>query len=493
MAPTRSAAPVHRLETATELQPLSEIISALTFALDLTEGAVPGHALRSCLLGMRLADTIGMSTPLQASLYYALLLKDCGCSSNASRMYKIVGGDDRALKSAAKLADWTKPLRPDARTLKSVWDQVAPGKALPLRTLRMMRIALTQHRNNRVMIEMRCNRGADIMRRLEMDDNAAGAVRHLDEHWDGSGYPEGLKGDSIPLFARLCALAQNLDVFYTEDGPDASIAVARARSGSWFDPELVRAAESLHAGGRLWDYCDPAALETTRTAVLALDPRMEAELSPERVDRICEAFAEVVDAKSPFTFRHSLGVANVATEIAEEMGMPPAQVRWLRRAALLHDVGKLSVPNSMLEKPGKLTDEEFAVLRLHPGLSRSILERISTFRDLAVIAGEHHEKLDGSGYPNGLRAEDLSTESRLLAVADIFAALAENRPYRPGFELAKCMSILQVMVPHQLDGSCFEALQSASHRWGGSMPFATSIADVEESNTCCWMPTPQFC
>ena len=355
---------------------LSEILSALTFALDLTEGAVPGHALRSCLIGMRLADTIGLPVAQQASLYYALLLKDCGCTSNASRMYQIVGGDDRKAKSAAKLMDWTRPLKPEARTLKAVWDQVAPGKPLPMRTLRMMRMALTQHRNNRTIIEMRCNRGADIMRRLDMDSDAAAAVRHLDEHWNGSGYPEGLRGEAIPLFARVCALAQNLDVFYTEDGPDASIAVARGRSGTWFDPELVRAAESLHARDALWAHCNPMDIEATRAAVLDLDPRMQAEPSPERVDRICEAFAEVVDAKSPFTFRHSNGVANVAGEIAAEMGLPLERTRWLRRAALLHDVGKLRIPNSMLEKPGKLTDEEFAVLRLHPGLSRSILERL---------------------------------------------------------------------------------------------------------------------
>ena len=151
---------------------LSEVISALTFALDLTEGAVPGHALRSCLLGMRLADGLGLPAELRSSLYYALLLKDCGCSSNASRMYQIAGGDDRALKAAAKLANFSKSYKPDARTAKRVWEQVAPGKSLPRRTIRLLRMVMTQQQNTRELIEMRCNRGAQIMRRLEMDEAA---------------------------------------------------------------------------------------------------------------------------------------------------------------------------------------------------------------------------------------------------------------------------------------------------------------------------------
>ncbi len=465
---------------------LSEIISALTFALDLTEGATPGHALRSCLIGMRLAAGLGLSREQSSNLYYALLLKDCGCSSNASRMFHIVGGDDRALKPAAKLFDWTRPHMPDLRTVKSILTLTAPGEPMHRRARRIVRVVKGQHENNKIMLELRCNRGASIMRRMEMGDEAADAVLYLDEHWDGSGYPSGLRGEDIPLFARIANLAQNLDVFFTEDGPAAAISMARKRWKRWFDPMLVRIAEVLHKNGTLWKQCDPSDLDTTRRAVLDLNPNYEVALQAEKIDNICLAFADVIDAKSPFTARHSMGVADVAVAISTELGWTPAHVQWVRRAALLHDIGKLRVPNSILEKPGKLDADERKVIELHPGLTRSILQRISTFQGLAVVAGEHHEMLDGSGYPNKLTAASLSVESRLLAVSDIFAALAEDRPYRKGFELSKCFQILEEKVPHQLDTDCYDALRSAAGRWSGSMP-DVNVA-ISEEGVCYWAP-----
>ena len=213
-------------------------------------------------------------------------------------------------------------------------------------------------------------------------------------------------------------------------------------------------------------------VEDTRTAVLALDPGEQSQLSPDRVDRICEAFASVVDAKSPFTYRHSLGVAEVAVEIALEMNLAPERIQLVRRAALLHDIGKLSVPNVILDKAGKLTAQEWAVVSEHPRMTRSILERISAFRELAALAAEHHEKMDGSGYPEGITGVDMSVESRVLAVADMFAAMAENRPYRGGMEPAMILEIIRKDVPHKLDLSCFEALQAVVKRWNWLSPDA---------------------
>lgn len=484
-----SAYPANQLSSAQGVLSLSEIISALTFALDLTEGSLPGHALRSCLLGMRLAAGLGLTAEQSTSLYYALLLKDCGCSSNASRMYHIVGGDDRAIKPAAKLFDWTRPHLPDLRTVKAFLTLTAPGEPLHRRAMRILRVVQHQHENNRIMLELRCNRGANIMRRMDMSAEAADAVLYLDEHWDGSGYPAGLRGEDIPLFARIANLAQNLDVFATEDGPNKAISVARARSKRWFDPVLVRIAETLHKNGTLWKQCDPNDLDSTRLAVLNLTPSYEAALPADKIDNICLAFADVIDAKSPFTARHSMGVADVAVAIATEMGWAPTRVQWIRRAALLHDIGKLRVPNSILEKPGRLDPTEREVIELHPGLTRSILERISTFQELAVVAGEHHEMLDGSGYPNKLTARDLCMESRLLAVADIFAALAEDRPYRKGFELSKCFEILEEKVPHKLDTRCYDALTAATAKWSGSMPDSSAVAPDGEG-VCYWQPVP---
>jgi len=445
---------------------LSEVISAMTFALDMTEGAVPGHSLRSCLLGMRLAAAMDISEEMRSSLYYALQLKDTGCSNNAARMTQIVGGDDRAAKNIAKLVDWTKPQSFNLRSLKALWSNVLPDGTLIQRVGRMARMGLRQHRNNREMIQLRCERGAEIVRKLEMGELAAEAVRCVDEHWDGSGYPENLRGENIPLLARICSLAQNLDIFATDSGTDAAMQVVRQRSGKWFDPELVKIAEDLNANGMLWaNALVSDGVENTRLGVLALDPGVNTRLGAERVDRICEAFASVVDAKSPFTYRHSIGVADVAVQLAEEMGLAPERVQLVRRAALLHDIGKLHVSNTILDKRGDLTREEWAEILKHPAVTRSILERVSSFRELAVVASEHHEKMDGTGYPLGLKGHQMCMESRLIALADTFAALAEERPYREAIMPEKIMQILAPSVPQKFDPVCFAALGSLVERW----------------------------
>ncbi|MGH9597174.1 MAG: HD-GYP domain-containing protein, partial [Edaphobacter sp.] len=231
------------------------------------------------------------------------------------------------------------------------------------------------------------------------------------------------------------------------------------RSGTWFDPQLVRIALSLHRCGALWANCLPGDSEQdTRQAVLDLDAGTQHTLKPGQIDQICEAFADVVDAKSHFTFRHSIGVADAALGIAETMGLRADRVQLVHRAALLHDIGKLSVSNSILDKRTHLDANEWKTVHQHPRITRLILERVRSFREMAIIAGEHHEKLDGSGYPDRLTARDLSLESRIIAVADVFGALSEDRPYRPGINLEETLSIMRRFAPPHLDGNCFDAL-----------------------------------
>jgi len=441
---------------------LSEIISALSFALDLTEGAVPGHALRCCLLGMRMAREIGLGAEEMCELYYALLLKDVGCSSNAARLCEIIGGDDRAVKSGVKLEDWTQTRKPRLSTLRLLWENVLPGSHFAERVARVGKIALSQRQNSHELISIRCDRGAEIIRKLGLPEPVAQAVRSLDEHWDGCGYPDGSRGEHIPLLSRILAVAQHLDVFAGEVGPEQAITTLQHRSGRWFDPELVRIATSLDAEHRLWSYCMPDDdRELTRQLVLLLDPGEKLSLPSDQIDRICEVFADVVDAKSPFTYRHSIGVADAALAIAHTLGLAPERVNFVHRAALLHDLGKLRVPNSILDKPGRLTLAERLIIEEHPALTQSILERVAAFRELAVIAAQHHERLDGSGYPNCLTASQLSLEARIIAVADVYGALSEERPYRRGLPLEQIVTIMSSDLPNRLDPECFKALQLA--------------------------------
>jgi putative nucleotidyltransferase with HDIG domain len=434
---------------------LSEIISALSYALDLTEGAVHGHALRSCLLGMRIAAEAKLPAEQTSSLYFALLLKDIGCRSTAGRMSQVIGDPAATGKDRAK----TSPTALIARIL---------------------RIGTRQHKNSDEAFDPRTDRSASILGKLGMGEAAAEAVHSLDERWDGSGHPDSVKGEQIPLLARICAVAQYLDVFSSNRGTEKAITALEERSGSWFDPELVRIALMLHRSGALWTKClstdNPAA---TRQAVLDLDAGRRHRLEADRIDRICEAFADVVDAKSHFTFRHSLSVADTAFGIANVVGLSAERAQLVRRAGLLHDIGKLGIPNTILDKTGKLSTKEWQAVHQHPVLTRRILERVSSFREMAIIAGEHHEKLDGSGYPNRLMAPELSLESRMIAVADVYGALLEDRPYRPALELNEIIAIMTKLVPKQLDATCFEALISlASNQREVRIPAMSHIAEM---------------
>jgi len=455
---------------------LSGVISAMTFALDLTEGAVAGHGLRSCLLGMRIAAELGLSHEMRKDLYYALQLKDAGCSANASRMTQILGGDDRAINAAIKLENWRKRGM-SWRGMRILWRNTMPEAGLHRRLGRFFQNAREAAGNRKIMTRLRCERGAEIVRQLGLNERTAQAVGHVDEHWDGQGHPHGLCGTNIPLLSRICAIAQNLDIFAIEYGTTAAMAMLLQREGTWFDPEMVTVVERLNAGGGFWTHCyRETNVDQTREAVLALDPGNRMALDSDHIDRICRAFASVVDAKSPFTYRHSLAVTEVAVLVARELGLGHERVKLVRRAALLHDLGKLAVPNCILDKESKLTPEEWRVVKEHPGKTRSILERISAFRELATIASEHHEKMDGTGYPLGLMGAELSLESRILVVADMFTAMAEERPYTRAREPRQALEILRDYVPQKIDERCFDALYHVTHNWTSLMEVTPMFA-----------------
>jgi HD-GYP domain-containing protein (c-di-GMP phosphodiesterase class II) len=444
---------------------MPELISALSYALDLTEGAVPGHALRSCVLGMRIGAKAGLSQGELSDLYYALMLKDIGQTSNAAHMSGIVDGQDHQRSSEMKRANW-RGLHSASRSIvlpREPTDRSLIGEEDPFdRIARIARIGVTAPRVHEEVFTPSWDRSAGIIGKIGLSSATAEAVRAIDERWDGTGQPGRWRGDRIPMLARVAAIAQHLDVFASDKGPDNAVAVMWARSGKWFDPELVKVAASLHRNGTLWKNClDILPESETRAAVLELEPRAGLKLGPDRIDRICEAFSDVVDAKSPFTVVHSLGVADTAILMAETLGLSPRRTQFVRRAALLHDLGKLRIPTSVLEKQGKLTLEEFLLVKQHPALTRKILGRIPAFRELAQVAGSHHEKLDGTGYPNNLRAEDLSLETRIVAVADVYTALSEQRPYRESLDLQQITEIMSKDIPNKLDPECFDALLSS--------------------------------
>lgn len=432
---------------------LSEIISALSYALDLTEGQPVGHAVRSCLLGMKLADQLGLSSLEKSQLYYAILLKDTGCSSNAARVYQIFGTDDHRTKRDLKTTDWTRTIE----GLKYVRRNAAIGQSLFQRAHRIVTIAAGGSKDAAELVQTRCDRGAIIARTLGFSEATASAIYSLDEHWNGRGHPEGLKGEKIPLFARILSLCQTLEVFASSVNRTVAFQVIQERSGRWFDPELVRAAKSLENDHTIWDNWET---DKARALLMALEPAGDKLLADEaHVSKVCEGFAAVIDAKSPWTHHHSQGVTAAATGIAGEMGLSAKTITMIRQAALLHDIGKLSISNAILDKPGKLTAEEFSVVRRHPVFTQRIVEKVKSFHELAYVASSHHEKLDGSGYFRSLDGNDLSIPARILAVADIYDALSANRPYRPAMPPEKVFQIIARESPGALCPDCVEGLQ----------------------------------
>ena len=430
---------------------LSEVLAALSYALDLTEGQRPGHTIRTSLVGMRMADELGLDAPTRSALHYALLLKDAGCSSNAARMCFLFGTDDQAVKPRMKVVDWHRKLGLALAT----WRNVGVGRSLADRLRIFAHIARTQDMT-RELIQIRCERGADIARRLGFPEATAEAIRSLDEHWCGLGHPEGLRGDAIPLLARIANLAQTLEAFHADHGREAALRVVQARRGTWFDPSLVDLVSGWRDDTGWWR---SLSAHDAAERLVALEPaRLERTVADEGLDAVCLAFADIIDAKSPYTFHHSTNVAAYAVRTGDRLGLDADGLRRLRRAGLLHDIGKLGLSNAVLDKPGALTDDERALVRRHPRYSWEILSRVTAFRDFAWTAAVHHEKLDGSGYAWGVRGDQLDRPARVLAVADIYEALTADRPYRAGMAPEQALGILRKERGAQLCPDAVDAL-----------------------------------
>jgi HD-GYP domain-containing protein (c-di-GMP phosphodiesterase class II) len=259
-------------------------------------------------------------------------------------------------------------------------------------------------------METRCDRGAEIARKMRFSESVVAAIRNFDEHWDGGGMPNGLRGEQIPVYSRIALMAQIVDVFQMANGIEAAKREVENRTETWFDPQLSAAFERVAAKPEFWDTLRSDDLQM---AIFALEPAQERSfVDDDYLDDIAAAFAQVIDSKSPYTSGHSERVTLFSDLIAKQLELSAERRRWLRRAALLHDIGKLGVSNSVLDKPAKLDPDEWAAMQKH-------------------------------------------------AVADIFDALTADRPYRAAMPVEKAFAIMADMVNTAIDATCFAALKSA--------------------------------
>jgi HD-GYP domain-containing protein (c-di-GMP phosphodiesterase class II) len=306
-----------------------------------------------------------------------------------------------------------------------------------------------------VDFQIRCSRGAEIARRIGCGDDIAQAIHDMDEHWDGGGHPRGLRGEDTPVLARIMGLSQVMEIFWGLGGPHAAIEVARRRSGTWFEPAMVRAAAALATDYGLWE--DLFAPDLVSRILAQMPPGQNIAIDDERLDLVSEAFALIIDGKSPYTFEHSRRVADYAVSIGARLGLERDALRRLRRAGLVHDLGKLTVPNSILEHPGTLDEAQWTVVRQHPLHTFDVLARVPILEELALDAASHHERLDGRGYHRGLPGEHLTTTARILAVSDVMDALAADRPYRAGMPPNRVLGILTADAGTHFCPACVDA------------------------------------
>jgi putative nucleotidyltransferase with HDIG domain len=434
---------------------LSEVLAGLSYALDITEGQARGHAERSCLIGMQLAAAIGLDDDARSALFYALLLKDAGCSSNAARIAGLFGADDAIVKSSRRLTDTSS----NRQALLHVLRAAGAGEPTLEKGRRVAAVLRSGRAGARSLIQLRCERGAAVARSIGLSEVVARAIMDVDEHWDGGGYPVGAAGDSISVAGRVLCLAQTAEVFWRYGGPGAACEIVRQRRRTWFDPALVDVFVRLEHDERFWHSLE-------RPAVAALEPPDQVLVADdERLDRVVHAFASIIDAKSPYTADHSEGVAAIAMTLAALLDVDAATRATLHRAALLHDVGKLGVSNRILDKAGRLDPAERDAVRHHPQWSMEILSRVGAFGEVARIAAAHHERLDGSGYYQGLTAAQLDQPSRILAVADVAEALSARRPYRPALDPDDVLRIMRSEADRALDPKAFAALEQVLPEW----------------------------
>ena len=434
---------------------LAELVAALSLGVDLGFGQPMEHVLRQCVISLRLADVLGMDERDRFVVYYGGLLINVGCHADAHEQAKWFG-DDIALKSSKYVRDM-RSLRGAVASLRLV----GAGNP-PLHRFRVgLEFAVRGHRDMDAMITTHSEIAQFLARQLGLDDAVRACVGASYERWDGNGWPGALAGTQIPRAARVIQLAEYIEVAHRVGGVGAAGALARKRSGSQFDPELA-ACFCEHAEEVL------STLDETRTwqAVIDAEPALGVRLVGGDVETALLAIADFVDLKSPYTLGHARAVAGLAADAARQLGRGADEVRTLRRAGLVHALGRLGVSNSIWDKPGPLGAGEWERVRMYPYLTERMLHQSVALAPLGEIAVQHRERLDGSGYPRGLSGNAISQPARILAAADAYQSMREARPHREARTPDHAAKELRDEVrAGRLDGPSAEAvLAAAGHR-----------------------------
>ena len=434
---------------------LAELVAALSLGIDLGFGQPMEHVLRQCLIALRLAEAMGLDDDQRAVVYYTALLINVGCHSDAHEQAKWFG-DDISFK-AIKYDHEPRSLRMAASGLRFL----GSGHP-PLHRFRLgLEFALSGHRQVDGMIAHHAAIAQTMAEQLFLSDEVVEAVGAAYERWDGRGWPGKLEGEGVPVASRLAQVAEYIEVAHRMGGVAAAKRLARERRGGDFDPVL---ADLLEADGEIL----LAGLDTVAVwgAVIDAEPALSVMLTSETFDAALLAIANFVDLKSPYFLGHGQAVSELAAEAAAGFGLSEETVRLVRRAGLVHGLGRLGVSNAILDKRGQLGAGEWERVRMQPYLTERMLGQSEALAPVARIAVQHRERLDGSGYPRRLSGAGMSREGRILAAADAYQAMREPRPYRPERSSEEAAAELRAEVrAGRHDADTVEAvLGAAGHR-----------------------------
>jgi HD-GYP domain-containing protein (c-di-GMP phosphodiesterase class II)/DNA-binding CsgD family transcriptional regulator len=431
----------------------ADLLGALSLAADLAVGLPAEHAVRSCYIGMRIADHLGLPAEQRADLYYAHLLMDVGCTAWTSQLAASILSDD--IEARRRLVFARDPADPLAR-LGWLAAYVAPGAPPLTRLKRGMAFALHGREFAREGFRNTCEVAHRFAQRLGMSEAVQQALLSVFEQWDGGG-PHAVRGERIPVISRIVYATSFIEAFYGTGGPAAAVRLARRRSGKAFDPAVAGAFLSVCRRPAFWE---ELAQEPLWPAVLAMEPPSPYRLLPsERLEEVALAFADFADLKSFYSAGHSRRVAALAERIARRMGVPAGEVTTVRRAALLHDVGLVAVPSYTLDKPrGALSQVEWERLRLHPYHAERILSRVPALGSAIPLIAAHHERPDGRGYYRGLAGPQIPLGARIIAVADCFDELTHEAADRPALEPRGALERLRAEAGSGLFPQALDAL-----------------------------------
>jgi HD-GYP domain-containing protein (c-di-GMP phosphodiesterase class II) len=433
---------------------LADLVAALSLGIDLGFGQPVEHVLRQCRIALRLAEALGLDEEQQLIVYYTSLLINVGCHSDAHEQAKWFG-DDIAMKAGKYDHDFRS-----VRAALAGLRMLGAGRS-PLQRLQIaIEFALSGHREADAMIAQHAEMARTLAAELELPPDVLDALGSSYERWDGRGWPGELGGENVPLASRLSQAAEFFEVANRVGGPEAARELARERRGTQFDPAVCDAidadAEAIVLGldtGGTWE------------AVMAAEP-LAIVVSGERFDAALLAVANFVDLKSPYFLGHARAVSEVAVAAGARLELAEPELRTLRRAGLLHDLGRLGVSNAVLDKRGPPSSGDWERLRFQPYLTERMLRQSEALSPLAGIAVQHRERLDGSGYPRGLSGVAITQHARIVGAADAYQAMREPRPHRPERSPADAAAELRAEVrAGRLDSEAVEAvLGAAGHR-----------------------------